>query len=612
MRAIASRLRKTVGLPKAGEGPLYKRIISVTRQLTSYFLVLGFSIIYGFSVLLGHCSANTVLAAADESATRERRYHEFSEQRVQLQGALNADLDAVERWCLERQLDDAKRQVSELRETLKFDSKSPRPPRLAQSPVAESLPVEEQQWQLQVLHHRTERAKEMYAKARSALRAGFPSLAYAMIGDVLQMDPDHKLARSILGQQLFRDPLRKDDAAYAGEWVSSFEAEKRSGGKPHIYDPRFGWIPASTLARYEQGLRPWKGDWVSVSKEAELRRDFRNAWVVESEHFLVRTNVGLEEGVRLTEQLELFYDWLQQNFAAFFETPETMKERFEEATTKRAKRRQSAPLEVHYFASRDEYNRRLQGKIPANRETNGLYWQPDRTCYFFRSEHGADLTTLYHEATHLILDVHTDDDRRKAARARALKLKQKTPEDWGLCERSNFWIVEGLACYFESFESTEDGISVGDPSYVRFDTARQRLLEPDVFFYMPSRQFFTLGKDGFQKHPNISQLYTQASGMVHFLMHYEDGVYRDDFVELLSEVYRPNLKDILKEPSLIDITGVTGDELDRQYREHMKDLEEQVLRNASPSGTGSSDTESSGTGTRGIVEPVRSGTGDAP
>ncbi len=185
-----------------------------------------------------------------------------------------------------------------------------------------------------------------------------------MIGDVLQMDPDHKLARSIIGQQLFRDPLRKDDPAYAGEWVSSFEAEKRGGSKPHIYDSRFGWIPANTLARYEQGLRPWKGDWISESKEAELRRDFRNAWEVESEHFIVRTNVSLQEGIHLSEQLEGFYDWMQQNFAAFFDTPEAMQARFEDASGRKGRRQRSAPMEVHYFSSRDEYNRRLQGRFP--------------------------------------------------------------------------------------------------------------------------------------------------------------------------------------------------------------------------------------------------------
>ncbi len=188
------------------------------------------------------------------------------------------------------------------------------------------------------------------------------------------------------------------------------------------------------------------------------------------------------------------------------------------------------------------------------------------------------MSTLYHEATHLILDVHTDADRRKAAKARALKLRQKTADDWGLCAQSNFWIIEGLACYFESFENRDGRIQVGDPSYVRFDTARQRLLEPDVFFYMPSKQFFALGKDSFQQHQNVSQLYTQASGMVHFLMHYDDGVYRDDFIELLAAVYRPDLKDVLKEPSISQITGVSFDELDRQYREHMKNLDELILK----------------------------------
>ncbi len=520
---------------------------------------------------------------ADEDATRDRRHRQILEKRQLILDGLQADVASVRAWCQEHQLPEAAASVQQLSHSLQGSSADTEPPVLVTPPVAKNLPITEQQWQLQLRHHREERAKELYTLARSSLRAGFPSLAFMLIGDVVRVDPDHKYARSVLGQQLFADPVRKEEPGYAGEWVSPFEKQMRSGSKPRIYHARFGWIPAGNVARYEDGLRPWKGDWVSVEKDAELRRDFRNAWEVLSEHFLIRTNVSLEAGLELSQNLEVFHRWLQQNFAAFFDTPQALQDRFEDAVQRSSGGKQK-PMEVYYYATREEYQKQVKGKVPPTVETNGLYWQPDRTSYFFANPDRKDFSTLYHEATHQILDIATTDDRRAAARARALKLKQKRATDWTLCEQSNFWIIEGLACYFESFEVVDGNVSVGRPDYVRFDTARQRMLDPAFQFYLPTQQFFALGKDEFQGHPQVSPLYTQASGFAHFLMHYEDGLYRDDLTALLAAVYRPDSSMVLDEPSLTQIAGVSFDEFDHQYRTHMQNIHDAIEAKAAATG----------------------------
>jgi hypothetical protein len=277
----------------------------------------------------------------------------------------------------------------------------------------------------------------------------------------------------------------------------------------------------------------------------------------------------------LSQKLEIFHDWLQQNFAAFFDTPQALQERFEKAS-RRTTSGKDKPMEVHYFATRDEYQKRVQDMVPANLETNGLYWEPDRTSYFFVNRDQNNLATLFHEATHQILDVHTLDSRNLAAREKARKLQQRRSTPWVLCENSNFWIIEGLACYFESFEIIDGQVSVGRPDYVRFDTARQRMLDPAFHFYLPTQQFFTLGKDEFQGHPQVSPLYTQASGFAHFLMEYEDGLYRDDLIALLAAIYRPDVKNILEEPSLTKIAGVSFNDFDHQYRTHMQNIDDLI------------------------------------
>ena len=507
-------------------------------------------------------------SVADDS-TRDRRHRQLLEKRYQILESLQRDLTSVRSWCMEHELPDADAEVAKLTQTMLSPDAESALPKVVTPPVSKALPIEEQQWQLQLRHHREERAKELYTLARSTLRAGFPSLAFGMIGDVTRIDPDHKYARSVLGSQLFADPARKEDPDYAGEWVSQFEKEKRS--KSEIYHPSYGWIPAVNVARYDEGLRPWKGNWISVEKDAELRRNFANGWVIESENFKVKTNVSLEVGVQLSQRLEIFNAWLQQNFAAFFDTPQTLQDRIE-AASQRSSRRKKKPLEVYYYASREEYQKQVEGKVPPNLETNGLYWEDDQRSYFFDNPDKIGFSTLYHEATHQILDMATRDARNVAARARGLKLKQRPPYRWKLGENSNFWVLEGIACYFESFDIENGHVSVGNPEYVRFDTACQRIVDPQFAFYVPSQTFMQLGQQEFQHHPQISQLYTQGAGFAHFLMHYEEGLYRDDLTTLLSEIYRPEPADALKEPSLPEIAGVTYDVLDRQYHSHMQSL----------------------------------------
>ena len=549
--------------------------LAVEHEVTQMWVSGAYiSRLLGILLLAATMVAQVALAGPDETATRDRRYRQLHDRRAEVLQRLSVRLTEISEWCSARQLDQAAAETQRLQEQLPYLASQPEPA----APVQPELPepvTDEQSWQSQLRAARKDAAGELYTLARSSLRAGFPSLAFAIIGDVVRLDPDHKFARGVLGYQLFMDPERREEAGYAGEWVSAFEKQMRSGRTPMVKHPQFGWIPTANVARYEQGLRPWKGDWISAEREAEFRRDFRNSWEIESEHFLVKTNVSLEAGLELSQQLETFHGWLQQNFAAFFDTPQSLQERFEKALRTSSARR-SKPLEVHYYASREEYQKRVQGKIPPGLETNGLYWQPDRTCYFYLKQTGQDFTTLFHEATHQILDVNTSDARRVAARVRGLQRRQQ-PQEWVLCERANFWLIEGIACYFESFVVDSEGnVSVGDPECVRFDTARQRMLDPAYLFYMPAKEFFGLGKDEFQTHPQISPLYTQASGFAHFLMHYQDGLYRDDLIRLLAAVYRPDAEQPESDPDFSQIAEVGWMELDRQYREHMQNLDDQI------------------------------------
>lgn len=523
----------------------------------------------------------TPAATADENASRNRHHRQILEKRQLVVEGLQRELESLQTWCLDRSLTDAVEEVAAFRRSFPNEDSMSELSNMVRPPIDASLPPDEQHWQTEFRRIRTQRSSELYTLSLSALKAGFPSLAFAMIGDVLQVNPDHEWARRIQGRELFRDPQRDQEPGYAGEWVSAFEKQMRSGNKPHVNHPDFGWIPVSSVAKYEAGQRPWKSSWISASKENLLRQDFQNAWEVRSEHFLVKTNVSLEAGIVMSRNLETYYNWLHENFAAFFETPRSLQEQFENRT--RRTRTQKQPMEVQYFATREEYERRLRGKLPPNQVTEGVYWNDDQISYFFVNPERRGFSTLYHEATHQILDMATRTDRVNAARAKARRLNQRSIDGTAPGRDSNFWLVEGLATYLESFEIVDGRVSVGRPDFIRFENARQRLIDPERHFFLPTKSFCAMGQQQFMSDPNLSPLYSQAAGFTHFLMHYEDGLYRDDLISLLSAVYRPDPK-ATEEPSLARIARVPFTEFDHQYRSHMENLTDlQITRSRTES-----------------------------
>lgn len=518
----------------------------------------------------------------EDRSVVERRRAQFQELHQGILKDLRFELSELSQHCHDQGLTQPATDITAISMEITTRNDRSAPPRMVQLPISNRLPQQQRAWRTQLQALRKGRAAELYSLARKALtRANLPTIAYQLIEDTLRLDPDHVNARAVLGQKLFRDPTREQDATYAGEWVSPFEARKRSGSSPEINHPQFGWIPLRHVERYEQGERLFRSKWVSVAKEKALRQDFRNAWEVQTEHFLIKTNTSLEEGVAISRKLEIFHEWLTTNFAAFFETPKALVARFEDAQEMRRGGKPNPPMEVHYFATEAEYDRTVRAKSEQLRriDTNGLYWEDDRTSYFFRNPADKDLDVIYHEATHQIFDLVTIADRRSAASKRRLVLRERRIRPWTLCEKSNFWMLEGIACYFESVVINEGQISVGNPDHRRFVKAWQRLfaresnqIQDEVYFFTPFQIFFGLGRDQFKDSPNVPKLYTQASGVAHFLMHYKDGMYRDDFVSLLSAAYRPDLKNVMTQPSFEKITGVKYAVLDQQYRQHMGDL----------------------------------------
>jgi len=397
--------------------------------------------------------------------------------------------------------------------------------------------LEKQLWQLQ-----DEYAADLYLLSRRALRAGFPSFAFHLVREVARHDPDHRRARELLGY-----------VRYGDRWTTPFAASMMR--RNFEWHDRFGWLPAAHIERYEAGQRLFNGRWMDAETEARHRADFDNAWEIPTEHFLIVTNHSLERGVELGVALEDFHRFFVRELAAFFNTPQQMQKLFDGGSA--AVRGAGSRHVIHFYRNRQEFVQRLQRKQPDVAISNGLYLPSDRIAYFYHRPENpqANMETMYHEVTHQLLGESV----------------RRTPD---VGRDSDFWLVEGIACYMESFRRENGELTAGDPDHVRIYWAREYALRQD--FFVPMARLTRMGMREFRLGGDVAMLqryYAQSAGMTHFFMHYRDGIYREALIEHLARMYSPDARVRRRATSIADLAGVRFETLDQEYREHLRILD---------------------------------------
>ena len=382
------------------------------------------------------------------------------------------------------------------------------------------------------LELREKYAEEQFQRARQAAEKNRGNLAMQLAISAIEANPDHAEIRKLFGFKL-----------YENCWRTTWEVDRlRKGFVDHSI---FGWMPKTHVERYEAGERFFKGRWVSAAEDAKLRETIANGWEVETEHYQLRTNLSLEEGVQLSRRLEHFYRAWKLLFFRFQLTDEALSRMFRGAAPGGAPPRHR----VLFYRSKADYVATLQ-PIESNTailEISGGYYHPvSQTSHFFPIDDTMDefdkdfiRRTLYHEGTH--------------------QLFQETRQPNVPGQAANFWIIEGIALFMETFRVEENHYVVGDDDDIRLDAAKRRKLEDG--FYVPFETLVKMNQQTFVSFPQIQRLYSQAAGMTHFLMLAEDGRYRDSAVQLLRLVYsgadRAN--------SLSTLTGRPFKQLDEEY-----------------------------------------------
>ena len=475
-------------------------------------------------------------AGSSPSSRNILQVHQRSHR--ELRQKLAGSLEELARFCDEKQFTEAAAKIRRLAVPAQAQEfQVDLLPKQVQPEIPLDLSADERYWRSQLRRFQKLYAKDLYLLSRRVLKAGYPSYVYHLVREVAYHDPDHKSARRLLGY-----------VRYGNEWITPFASQMTR--RRMVWHDKFGWLRSADVAKYEKGERKFGQRWMSAAQEAAIRQDFdKHPWEVGTDHYLIKTNHSLERGVEVAVALESFYGFFFQTFAGFFNTPEQLEKLFEGATGGSRSRATAKPFEVHYYRSRDEYNRRLKLKIPQIEITNGLYYTTDRTAYFYHDPASTNEATLYHEAAHQLF-------------------YESEPRDRPIAVNGNFWIVEGIACYVESFQRKNGRFSLGDPEYVRFRNGRYRYLNDD--YYVPLAQFARMGMQAFQTDEKIKENYSQASNLAHFFMHYDDGQYRDAVIEHLSQIYGARRHRLAGVQSLAELTGVDFAQLDRQYGEYVK------------------------------------------
>jgi len=381
-------------------------------------------------------------------------------------------------------------------------------------------------------------AARLFDLAKRCMQFGLFTRAYELIRDVLDANPDHKEARRILSYVW--DPQSKT-------WITRWEFDMR---KTSYLTPE-GWVKKSDKAKWDKGLRPYKGKWVSKEEEKRIRtRNNYEPYEVETEHFVVKSNLGREKALEFAQRLEDFYRVFFDFFIGFHDQIASAKLLFNLGQARKKH-------EVQLFPSRTEYLdfvRQEKGNDELLVRSAGFWSSMDRRSFFFWTDNpGETINTLYHETTHQLLG----------------ETKEGATGSPG-----NVWLVEGIANYMELWQEVD---GKWRPGY-RIDAPSMEVVQ-GVLEKSPN---WTLGGYIAQSHKEFHDPkgralnYSLGGALSHFFLHYEDGIYREDFIKLLRHYYEGKLREDSL-PRYIRMEGVDSSQekmmaLQKQFREYMKNL----------------------------------------
>ena len=405
-----------------------------------------------------------------------------------------------------------------------------------------------QAWLTEVQKIRFKTASELFDLAKRAAAARPPEYSHAAVylREVLQRQPDHSEARRLLGY-----------VPYESGWARPFAVRKLKEG--NVNHPIFGWVPADWVQPLDRGELPTyaargqKVRWLPAQEADRLRSNWKNPWQITTEHFDIQSDVPLGEAIEFARRLEAFYDVFFTLLADLVGENLPLARRFHSPSL--TAETSYRPHQVFYFATKDEFVEHLRPSTGDDIDQSLGYYYPPRPgkgnreiAYFFRDVEGQIpvTATLYHEVSHQLLF--------ETAGPNAFTKNV-----------GNYWVFEGLlGTYFETVTPQSDGsLEVGGLVGERLAAAQQSLADGR---FLPLEQFLTLDQKAFNRADRIHANYQQAMALAVFLMQWNDGIYRDAFIDFVRDAYRGRIRRSTGR-SLEDRLGEPLKVVEKQFRD---------------------------------------------
>ena len=375
---------------------------------------------------------------------------------------------------------------------------------------------------------------ELVKLATGCMKVGLFTRAFDMISHVIEISPDDSKARKILG---FKKDLKTK------EWISTWEYTHRRKN----FLTKEGWFEKKKKKDFDKGLRPYKGKWISAEREKSIRtRNEYAPYTVKSEHFEVQTNMGRERAWEFALKLEDFYTQFFRVFIGYYDQIAGARLLFNRPEVKKMHL-------VILFPSRNDYLTHVKqekGNDKLLRESAGFYSGGDRKSRFYWSDNEEETyRTFYHEVAHQLFA------ETKATRSSG--------------SRGNNWVVEGIAVYIETWKKIKGSWIPGYEIDGNRMKIAQRFLAANADWSLQG--FAHIDNEQFHK-VNRGLNYCLAGALCHFFMHYNDEIYKEDFVRFLSAYYMGKISnDSLAE--YIKVEGGGGfNALEKQFKEYMATL----------------------------------------
>lgn len=263
-----------------------------------------------------------------------------------------------------------------------------------------------------------------------------------------------------------------------------------------------------------------------------------NSWFrIDSAHYTLISNASEDDLIEITTTLERLYAVWDQIFFDYWAPQGRLKNAFQRSDP--LSRNRTRKHAVVVFASRQDYVNRLAGTAPNIEQSRGYYAVKRRQSLFYLGESNLQ-KTWFHEGSHQLFQ------ERYSARQ-------------NVGDRSNFWLVEGIAMFMESLVDADTFATVGGMFSERLQFARFNLFTRQ--FLKPIEQLCELGQQDFQNDPRVRQLYSESAGVTQWLMTGNNGENRKALMSLLKRVYQSKAQPL----ELIDLMKVTVDDANRGY-----------------------------------------------